>query len=274
MKKVAKIIPLLSGLLFCFACGNNNPDPGPIDCKDLCFTAVGSNAEIEWATTDDGLTSQLEQTIQISIDGRDWHTWDGSSGTAGFIFPMGAGEKFYIRNTSETLSSSASEYFYFITPESSLDKWNVSGDIRSLVNYTEEIKPYSFYSLFKRPDYSDGCSIIDASELLLPYTKLSEGCYQNMFANCSYLIGAPQLPATQLEDSCYESMFQGCHSLNIFTSEVSGAIKFLETPAEIQPESSVSHMFDYCGGDVGHDIFEVLPGQSYYYKYQPGPYGQ
>ena len=47
----------------------------------------------------------------------------------------------------------------------------------------------------------------------LPATKLTYGCYEEMFKGCTSLNNAPELPATELNDGCYESMFDGCTSL-------------------------------------------------------------
>ena len=56
-------------------------------------------------------------------------------------------------------------------------------------------------------------NIVNASNLILSATTLSEGCYKDMFCSCKRLVTAPALPATALADSCYESMFQNCTSL-------------------------------------------------------------
>ena len=55
--------------------------------------------------------------------------------------------------------------------------------------------------------------ITDASNLLLPATTLSDGCYNQMFGGCRTLIAAPVLPATTLAESCYFDMFESCASL-------------------------------------------------------------
>lgn len=55
------------------------------------------------------------------------------------------------------------------------------------------------------------------SELLLPATKLANGCYGGMFSGCKKLTVAPNLPATGLRESCYRSMFKGCENLSSVT---------------------------------------------------------
>ena len=56
--------------------------------------------------------------------------------------------------------------------------------------------------------------IVNASELLLPATTLTDGCYGGMFQGCTSLTTAPALPATTLADGCYTAMCAGCSNLN------------------------------------------------------------
>ena len=65
-------------------------------------------------------------------------------------------------------------------------------------------------SFFER--YTDG-GVVDAGDLLLPVTALTDNCYTNMFSGCTALTVAPELPATTLATSCYANMFAGCTSL-------------------------------------------------------------
>ena len=61
----------------------------------------------------------------------------------------------------------------------------------------------------------DACSgLVDVSNLVIPATGLTRGCYQAMFYDCTSLSTAPELPATTLVDYCYGEMFRGCSSLN------------------------------------------------------------
>ena len=49
-------------------------------------------------------------------------------------------------------------------------------------------------------------------ELMVPATKLTDGCYYGMFSHTA-LTEAPKLPAENMESSCYSDMFAGCTSL-------------------------------------------------------------
>ena len=66
----------------------------------------------------------------------------------------------------------------------------------------------SFYGMFKECH-----TLLNAENLILPATTLTDDCYSEMFYGCESLTTAPALPATTLTMSCYNSMFGGCESL-------------------------------------------------------------
>ncbi len=93
--------------------------------------------------------------------------------------------------------------------------FNAMGNIMSLAysdnfveNNTLPENTDFFKKLFKES------YVVDAENLVLPSTVLTEGCYSNMFYNCTSLTTAPELPATTLAERCYRGMFNGCTSLN------------------------------------------------------------
>ena len=79
-------------------------------------------------------------------------------------------------------------------------------------------KDYAFKNLFS------GCSsVIDAENLELPATTLSNYCYQNMFNYAVNLTKVQkELPATTLAKGCYSLMFKNCSSLVTPPSEICG----------------------------------------------------
>ena len=83
----------------------------------------------------------------------------------------------------------------------------ISGNMASLIGFSETIPAACFRYMF----YSG--SIVDASELELPWTTLSQWCFCRLFYNCTKLIEPPYLPATTLADSCYRLMFRNCTAL-------------------------------------------------------------
>lgn len=113
----------------------------------------------------------------------------------------------------------------------------VYGNIMSLIDEnnfaqaTTLTKAFAFRQLF----YSNQ-ALTDASNLLLPATTLTTGCYRSMFMNCFNLIAAPDLPAENLTNTCYTGMFSGCFSLTTAP----------KLPAGLLTSSCYSSMFDGC----------------------------
>jgi len=81
-------------------------------------------------------------------------------------------------------------------------------------------------------------TLTDASDLLLPATTLTTGCYMAMFWDCSSLSAAPELPATKLAEECYWFMFAGCTSLTTAP----------ELPATTLADGCYYCMFYECAG--------------------------
>lgn len=102
--------------------------------------------------------------------------------------------------------------FYVYAPVQSISNFfsmrfsgmvRASGNIMSLMNFTESCTPYCFQGLFYGAD-----KLVQAPRL--PSTALAERCYFGMFAGCSSLAEAPELPATELVSGCYANMFSNC----------------------------------------------------------------
>lgn len=94
---------------------------------------------------------------------------------------------------------------------SSTAEFYAYGNVMSLLNGSTEIsREYAFAGLF-----ADAITLRShpTKDLLLPATKLSNHCYDEMFENCKGLTRAPNLPAMSLTSDCYHGMFSGCSSL-------------------------------------------------------------
>lgn len=115
-------------------------------------------------------------------------------------------------------------------------KIEASGNIMSLLDSSlqkDNVPHDAFAFLFS------GCrELVNASNLKLPATNLSERCYYSMFGGCPNLKYAPELPATSLKPSCYFSMFSGCVSLEIAP----------KLPATTLDRKCYCRMFEYCEG--------------------------
>ena len=101
--------------------------------------------------------------------------------------------------------------------------FNLSGNIMALiggVNY-ENLKELNYNRAFQQ--IFANSNVVEASELLLPATVLTDYCYDSMFKGCTSLTTPPSLPATTLSQYapqypqygqyCYHGMFEGCTSL-------------------------------------------------------------
>lgn len=116
----------------------------------------------------------------------------------------------------------------------------VYGNIMSLLDATgfatatTLTADYAFMELFQ--DYSH---LIDAGDLQLPATTITNNCYKCMFENCPNLTTAPKkLPAMELKSECYNQMFWGCTSLT----------KTPELPATTLEAYCYYKMFKNCTG--------------------------
>ena len=175
-------------------------------------------------------------SIEYSTDGQNWTAFD--FGNPQTVTLAKAGDKVFWRNTGE------SSYFSSTNDHSKIDlvsfvigdkKVAVGGNIMSLIDKSCQSLTipcdYCFPDLFR-----DCTSLVSASELKLPATGLTSGCYCRMFLGCTSLESVPELPATELARFCYGGMFSGCTSLESAP----------ELPATEIARSCYSTMFDGC----------------------------
>ena len=81
--------------------------------------------------------------------------------------------------------------------------------------------------------------LIDAGDLQLPATTITQKCYYCMFDNCPNLTTAPKkLPAMELKFDCYDQMFWGCVKLTTTP----------ELPATTLVSQCYYKMFKKCTG--------------------------
>lgn len=156
-------------------------------------------------------------TIQMLEDGNITFRGNGST-----LYQVNGGER-QVLNGSISGLSAGDEVQFTVSADTintftnnglrSNARHNAKGNIMSLLYVDFEsvtTLPYerNFESLF----LSDA-GLINAENLVLPATTLSEGCYWEMFKGCTNLITAPVLPATTLASKCYREMFGYCTSL-------------------------------------------------------------
>ena len=80
-------------------------------------------------------------------------------------------------------------------------------DASNLILPATTLSDYCYYNMF----YNNHA--IKVSPKILVATTTTKNCYQNMFSYCIELIKGPELPATTLAEYCYDNMFNGCTSL-------------------------------------------------------------
>ena len=195
------------------------PGPTPEPEKDyLCFTSNSDGAAISMIQNGTPNAS-TNKVIQYKLNDGQWQTFDLS------VVMLSAGDKIYFKSDDTIpLSENDTTYKNFEI----MGNIAASGNIMSLLNFSNTVTSYGFYKLFAL------CTITSSPKL--PATTLGRSCYESMFFNCPSLTAAPELPATTLEISCYQSMFDGCMSLT----------QAPELPATTLAEHCYDSMFKTC----------------------------
>ena len=187
-----------------------------------------------------------------------YSTDNGGTWTQGNSVTVNKGDKVMWKGTMTPASSQGIGKF------SSTGNFDVQGNAMSLLfgdNYKEQTsikrKNYVLYRLFY-----NNANVINAKNLSLPATTLTQHCYQTMFYQCTSLVTAPELPATTLADYCYNSMFGECTSLvtapklpvmrladSCYSFMFSGCTSLVtapELPATTLTSECYSNMFEFC----------------------------
>lgn len=155
----------------------------------------------------------IDESIYINFENdyeysRDNSTW--ISGNKDTSISAEVGEKVYFRATGLTIDSRYGIGSFNI----SSGKCKVGGNIMSMAFGADFKGKYAILNGHQFTCLFMACAaIVDASELVLPATTLTDGCYSSLFQNCSYLENAPKLPAKTLAKGCYIGMYSGCTRL-------------------------------------------------------------
>ena len=172
--------------------------------KEYLTFNILSDGTIKWITS----RFSNARIIDYKLNNGEWTSI--TSTTEGVVINVVAGDKIQFRGNNGTYSDGSSEFNSF--GGSAL--FEVEGNIMSLKegdyfkNKLSIGTTYTFEALFR------GCAnLVSAENLILPATRVGEGCYGDMFQGCTKLATAPALPATTLAERCYQYMFEGCTSL-------------------------------------------------------------
>ncbi len=151
-------------------------------------------------------------TMHYSINGGEMQTVGGT--TDDIVIPVTAGQAIQLYGNG-TENETYSIGYDHTTIHCSTDCY-IYGNIMSLVDEAgfalnkTLTSDFTFFGLFVANNHLKNHA---TEELLLPATTLTEGCYQNMFGNCTALTQAPELPATEMKTHCYNEMFAYCQAL-------------------------------------------------------------
>jgi len=178
--------------------------------------------------------TQFSRNFEYSLNGGEWVEFSLPTGTAALLITaLTAGDEISFRRDNDNFSNAK-----FVGDETL--KFNVYGNLMSMqygsgfpgqTEIRNLSKGYIFAHLF------EGTGVVDASDLLLPSSALSEYCYEYMFSGCTDLMNAPELPATGLARDCYSHMFYNCNNLR----------KAPELPATMLADHCYEEMFNRCG---------------------------
>ena len=167
--------------------------------------------------------------ISYSLDSGS--TWTSANTTS----TVQSGDVVYVKGEDFAIKASGGGIGTF----SSTCNFDVEGNVMSLLygdNFENQTslsgKNYAFMNLFS------GCTtVINAENMELPATTLSDYCYCNMFNGAINLVKAPsELPATTLSVGCYYNMFYSGTSLTTAP----------ELHAATLLQDSYRQMFKYC----------------------------
>ena len=152
-----------------------------------------------------------QRTIQVSIDnGKTWTSFSPSKSTGTLLATLNKNQKIQIRGNNAYYGSESWNCHWIETTKNV----NVYGNIMSLFNSTSFTTLYTISYSYALCRWFRDAKIINASNLILPATTLSDSCYYNMFNYCNRMeVGPIILPATTLASSCYQRMFSDCTSL-------------------------------------------------------------
>ena len=207
-------------------------------------------------------------TSNSSLLNKDW-TLDINNGNT-----LNIGDKISLRRLYRGSYSSNEKYIMV----GSTKKYAVYGNIASIYSSYDDVNNMTdtlyaginldtmnnndtYRSLFECTDQYGtnqyGNQLIDASNLVLPFTTLAYWAYKSMFKGCTELLYAPTLPATVLAQDCYAYMFSTCFSLKNAPA----------LPATILADGCYSMMFAYCHSLVNAPTLSATTLAQWCYEY-------
>lgn len=230
------------------------PTPTPYDEQYLTFEVVSAGT-IGWKAG----TAATPATIYYSINDGEWTSL--TSSTAGTSFNVNVGDKVRFKGNNSTYCGGVSASSYMNSFQGTTASVNVYGNIMSLTDGDNFVSAKTFSSPYVFRSFLSFANLLDAENLILPATALTEGCYMGMLAGTS-ITTAPVLPATTLAKNCYWNMFlnttslvnapdilpattmqEGCYNAMFYGTRLT---KAPELPATTLAKSCYYNMFQNC----------------------------
>ena len=149
------------------------------------------------------------KTIEYKKNDGDWSQITSSN--AGTIIPVEVGDIVQFRGDNDQYAPEDGKCSCWCGTTAN---YKMYGNIMSLIDSTN----FATLSSFTQPNVfmnffnSGGC--IDAENLILPATALTNYCYQGMLAQSNNLQVGPLLPAETLVTGCYSYMFYHSYQIN------------------------------------------------------------
>ena len=159
-------------------------------------------------------------TFYYSIDdGQTWNSFTVPKNSRTIFTTLNQGEKVLVKCTTPSLAAAWNQRNFFQVDYAI----RVSGNTMSLLwgddfaNHSEfaEGSSFNLCGLFFYND-NQTAVVVDASNLILPATIATEGCYNCMFRHNLTLEKPPKMNLTTLAPSCCSSMYEACTSLQYY----------------------------------------------------------
>lgn len=154
--------------------------------------------------------------ISYSTNGVDYTTVQNTTGrTSDLVVSVNVqmGQRVYWKGHGTTMNSTNGLLETGHARFSSTGKFSVHGNIMSLLDAENYLTTTAFTGSYAFARLFMGSKVKDVFVTLPDFC--ADGCYEEMFKNCTDLFSAPLLRSNSAAPMCYKGMFAGCTSLQV-----------------------------------------------------------
>lgn len=174
------------------------------EAEPLTFEIL-SDGVITWKSE----SSTNNKTIQYRKNNGSWISI--TSSTSGTNISVTTGDIVQFKGNNNQYGTGGTSS---VTFDQSTCSFNVYGNIMSLIDSENFANVTTLSGSFNFNKFFVGRSVVNAENLVVPFTNATQNCMEGMFYGCTTLLTAPKkLAATSLSSECYKNMFWGCTSL-------------------------------------------------------------